>query len=366
MDRLLETAGLASVSGWFRRRRRKDDVEFTPGAPCANCATPLQGPWCHACGQSGEDFHHSIWKLLIDGFESLFHADSRIWRTLPDLTLHPGRLTRSYLDGHRAPQVPPFRMFLIILLLVFFAGHLATKGEGGNQLVVKETSPAQAAKAAEAKKEIAGAKDEMTRKLGPAAGANFAKRMSPLEAQLDRQVKGRPAPDENSRGVIVGGVPVIHLDGNEKASPLVDRWVQTRIAAIKANPQQFGLVLEIWAHRVAILALPISALLMSLVYVFQRRFYMFDHMVFSMHSLSFQLLLLTAIFLLSIVVGNGAWWLSLLAPVHLFFHMRGTYGSSWWGTLLRMLILFAGTVVAFSALAVLWVVLGANAMLPAH
>lgn len=96
--------------------------------------------------------------------------------------------------------------------------------------------------------------------------------------------------------------------------------------------------------------------------MFNRRFYVFDHLLFSMHSLSFQLILLTTIFLLSLVVGPAAWWLILLAPIHLYKHMRGVYATSRFGTLVRMILLWIGTFFGFGLLAVLWFVLGANAM----
>ena len=56
--------------------------------------------------------------------EGVFELDSRLWRTLPDLVLHPARLTRRYLDGHRVAQIPPFRLFLIVVVLVFLAAGL--------------------------------------------------------------------------------------------------------------------------------------------------------------------------------------------------------------------------------------------------
>jgi hypothetical protein len=88
------------------------------GTPCPNCATPLQGGWCHACGQKAEKYDRSIWHLIAEAFEGLTHLDGRVWQTLPRLILKPGQLTRDYLDGHRAVQIPPFRMFLVVLLLV--------------------------------------------------------------------------------------------------------------------------------------------------------------------------------------------------------------------------------------------------------
>jgi hypothetical protein len=44
---------------------------------------------------------------------------------------------------------------------------------------------------------------------------------------------------------------------------------------------------------------------------------------------------------------DGAGWLILLSPTHLFFHMRGTYGLGVFGTLLRMFLLFIGSAIGF-------------------
>jgi hypothetical protein len=52
-----------------------------PGTPCANCATPLQGPGAAPVGQLGEDFHRSTTKLLLETIEGLFHFDGRLWRS---------------------------------------------------------------------------------------------------------------------------------------------------------------------------------------------------------------------------------------------------------------------------------------------
>src|SRR5690348_1239433 len=117
----LEAAATDSL-GAFLRRRPKHALPV--GSPCPNCATTLQGPWCHACGQSAEDFHRSLWRLMVEALGGVFEFDSRLWRTLPNLILRPARLTRQYLDGHRAPQAPPFRTFLIVVVLVFLVGSL--------------------------------------------------------------------------------------------------------------------------------------------------------------------------------------------------------------------------------------------------
>jgi hypothetical protein len=127
------------------------------------------------------------------------------------------------------------------------------------------------------------------------------------------------------------------------------------------DPEKMTLVMEQWSERFAFLMLPISAGLLSLLYVFQRRFYVFDHVIFSLHSLSALGLLLSLNFGLGALIGDGAALILLAAPVHLFIHMREVYRSSVLGALLRMVLLFLGSLVGFVVLfaGLLWVALNA-------
>ena len=76
-----------------------------------------------------------------------------------------------------------------------------------------------------------------------------------------------------------------------------------------------------------------------------------------MHSLSFQGLLLSVVFMLGMAI-NWSSELLWLAPVHLFVHMRGTYRISIIGTLIRMFLLFIGSSIAFAFLIVGLLVVG--------
>jgi hypothetical protein len=107
--------------------------------------------------------------------------------------------------------------------------------------------------------------------------------------------------------------------------------------------------------------LPISAFLLALIFVFRPGFVLFDHFIFSMHSLSFQGLLLS-LFLVTDHVVPGAGFLVWASPLHLFVHMRGVYGTGTWGTLVRMAVLFCLTAVAFSLLLAALVIVGLQAL----
>ena len=269
---------------------------------CANCGAPLTGPYCHACGQLAESFERSVWSLLREALAGFFDADGRIFNTLPRLIFRPASLTRSYLAGKRASQTPPLRLFLVIIVLVFFAGGLRSGHvkydlyEGG----------------------------------------------APTEAALRRAETGLPA-----------------------MQPFVD-WLNPRVVYAASHQQEFGEAIASWLHDIAVMFLPVATALLSAIFIFRRKFFVFEHAIFSMHSLSFMGALATIITLMSSVapLRGLAPLLVLAAPTHLFLHMRGLYGTSVIGTLLRMGVLFVLSAFGAVALLLCAVALGLGGLSP--
>jgi hypothetical protein len=290
VEREIEIAGLASLGGWLKRRPKHPTAP--PGSPCANCGTTLEGPYCHQCGQLAEDFHRSISHLIEETFENLLHLDGRLWTTLPRLALKPASLTREYLEGHRASQIPPMRLFLVVVLLFFFAGSL-----GANE-----------------------AKLNFTYGGKPVTAADHAQQKGGMGLSIDRDEK-------QPRGAL-------------------SKWAKPRVAYAATHRREYLQTMETWAHRLAFLLLPASALMLGLLFAFKRRFFLYDHLIFSMHSLSFMGLLLSVTDLLKALGTPSALAesLALAMPVHLFVHLRGVYGLGVMGTLVRMALLFAMTV----------------------
>lgn len=278
MDQELEAAG--AFLGWRRRHA------LPPGTACYNCGTALLGPWCYRCGQLGEDFHRSAHHLIWEAFENFFHADGRLWRTLPDLLVRPGHLTRSYLDGHRAPQIPPMRLFLIVVLLVFLAGDL-----NGNLV------------------------------------------SAPVKVDVPQSE-----------------ISKFHVHVYPAWDNALSEWLRTHLGRAAAHPHALLAGMADWAHRLAIVTLPLAALMLALVFAFRRGVVLFDHLIFAMHSLAFAGLLATVMLCLhaaGLPAPSALFW---LLPVHLFVHMRGVYGTGIAGTLVRMGVLFVLSTVAFTVL----------------
>lgn len=272
-----------------------------PASGCLNCGTLLAGDWCHACGQRSDPHHRSLLHLATELLEALTHADSRLWRTMRRLALDPARLTRDYLDGRRASEIPPLRLFLVMLFLLFGIGSLTAGG-----LDMQRPGPATA---------------------------------RALDAKLDQ----------------------FSLPG----APRTERWLRTHVEQAVDDPAAVLSVMREWAERFTILMLPIAALLLWLLHLPGRRFSLYDHTITAMHSLCFGCLVLIALFIGRSLAGGVAGWLLLLPPVHLFAHLRGLHRTSIVGTLLRMALLGIVSLAAFLmlllALAALGLELGARA-----
>lgn len=360
MTNELETAAADSAGGWLRWRKKHADIP--PGTPCANCQTPLIGTYCHGCGQLAEDFHKSVWKLGREALESFFHLDGRLARTIPRLLWRPGRLTRDYIDGKRAFQVPPLRMFLVVLLLTFLVGQCAMGRQGADLLASQAGGMGE------------GVSDGFAGRESPQAALDQARAEIEADESLTESERriALAAVDRNWGGFAAGIAAVQEANrtiqteaenpADARSAADFEAWLQQRLDAVQAEPRRFALLLGMWAQRVAILALPVSALILTCLFFWRRDVFVFDHLIFSMHSLTFQLLLLTVIFVLALATGPMAWWLAILSPVHLFAHMRETYRSNTIMTLIRMYLLFTVTSIAASLMMLLWLFLAFNEM----
>jgi hypothetical protein len=278
---------------------------------CANCGERLKGPWCHACGQHAEGLHRSVRQVAVEWIEGLVHFDRKARATLPDLIFNPARLTRNFLEGRRAPQMPPLRMFLVVLVLAFAAGSF-----GDAQRARRHGAPIFT---------YTG--------LTPATGLGkpvaFDK-MTPLQKA------------EGKRDI---ATIEMQIGGWKLTGP--SAWLRATLNAALDNPKRAADAYGRWSRQLAIALLPIGWGLLCLIFIRRRDVVAYDHLIFAMHSLSFLGILFAATELLAILPGAPAVLLMALAPVHLFAHMRGVYRTSIPGTLARVGALSVGAVVTF-------------------
>jgi hypothetical protein len=379
---------------------------------CENCAAPLLGETCFACGQPTKGLIRRFGTILGDFADTVFNIDSRVFRTLGPLLARPGHLTREYLAGHRVRYVSPVRLFVFLSVLAFLATRWsinAAPETGDNKIrfgTGNDTSisaaQTRADVIAERDKALAGiakAKAEGRKIPGMVAGMEVAEReirkeadARLLELAADARADAAPgvgAPPGASDFNLDERTGVLTIDGkiwDEKKNPVKVAWLpaagNTRLNAMigrarenfldfQKNPRHLSDAFFGVLPQTLFLLLPAFALLLKLVYLFKRRLYM-EHLVVALHSHAFLCLSIGLIALLNIgqemlaagfLVGASRWMEALLwmwMPVYLLLTQKRVYQQGWPMTLLKFGLLGVGycvllAVAALAALAVSFV-----------
>jgi hypothetical protein len=416
----------ADSAGSFARSKKKPFPH--KGEPCKNCGTPLEGWYCYSCGQNADTHHRSILHLIWETIEGMFHLDGRLANTLPLLFFRPGVLAKDLMEGRIARHAPPFRTFLVALLLFIFAAEHAIHNirheielKEEKEIAALATPAGRKAKADEMRKdavetrdsrlsaavevrdealkeagadkaEIAADYDERVKKAqdryaakvaeadalekNPNAAAEAKARIEKRGQDAAEQIRGLDlreagAIDENTRKIgeaNIGGqhFNVVTPDGEAHKEVKADidlgktsnghgfaNGFKEGLAKAIANPDYYILVMFGWAHRLAVLLLPIIGLSLALVYVNRRQFYIYDHLLVATNLLSFAFLT-NAIGMVLPAALMGPWFaiLTFWTPINLFQTLRGGYGSTVVGAIFKTLIVWFMSVFAFATLVV--------------
>jgi hypothetical protein len=98
---------------------------------CANCGYTVDVAYCSKCGQKNTETRQPFHHLFTHFIEDLTHYDGAFWKTIKHLLFRPGRLTIEYLQGKRQTYVPPVKLYIFISFITFFIISLlaATEAE---------------------------------------------------------------------------------------------------------------------------------------------------------------------------------------------------------------------------------------------
>jgi hypothetical protein len=341
----LATAGLAAQAIEGQQATRGATHEKT----CANCNTALIGPYCHVCGQTAH-VHRSLWHMLEEGLHGVLHFDSKSWRTLPLLIARPGVLTRRYIDGQRVRYVSPLALFLFSIFLMFFVvANVSDPHPGLANAAAEERAAARNGIAAE----YEAASNKVAELETALAAASETERLA-----LEQQLEAARTEQRTVAAVLAlidkatsddANMPQATLDElQEVAGWKPPESMSGTLSAWRKNPELQLYKLRTTAYKFAFMLIPISLPFLWLMFFWRRNVTLYDHMVFSMYSLSFMSLLFVVIALLGTtqLTSKLQGWLLLVPPLHMYVHLRGTYGLSRGSALWRTiaLLMSAGTV----------------------
>ena len=321
---------------------------------CLNCGTQLLGSHCHSCGQAAH-VHKTIAAFFHDLAHGVFHFEGKIWRTLPLLAWHPGKLTREYIDGRRASYVSPIALFLFVVFLTFALFNLAGDpihfDQNNNAVVGAEGVTAEG----EAVKHVAAIKVEL------AAAEKAHQPTAAIEGKLvGAQAALEGIRTSNANNTAKG--PPVKITSGAASGPEWAKGINQAWDKAVANPDLAIFKVQSSAYKYSWLLIPLSVPFVWLLFPFSRRFHIYDHIVFVTYSLSFMLIVLAAITAINVWTSLGGLIavLILYVPFHMHRQLRETYGLTRAGALWRTIALSFAAMIALTlfAMAVLALSIG--------
>nr|WP_321359260.1 DUF3667 domain-containing protein [uncultured Hyphomonas sp.] len=348
MSHDMEAAGAASLGGLTSGEHHKVQP---PGEPCRNCGTVVMDRYCTHCGQLASNFHRPFFSLVASSLADTFALDSRLLRSVPMLMFRPGRMTRNYLDGQRARYVPPFRMFLLASVLFFLT--LFGLGDRLGWYADWSLNPGGGVELSQTDRETAieELKVRLQRDdLSPDGRAG-------LESALARLESGEQVAFVREDGTVdreaLHGMIDQAIDPD--ASPVGAQTLQAagdQFARVFENQDRFAARFREWAPRFSLMFMPLLALMLTVIYVWHRKVYVYDHVIVALHFQTFLYGLATLLLLVVAILHIGPGWLSLAGTIwgiwYLHRQLRVTYGTGFFMAALRTsILLILGITVLF-------------------
>ena len=320
-----------------------------PLGNCANCGAPLVGPYCAMCGQEPDYHRRTVRGLAHDLLEDIASLDSRILRTAKALLFQPGELPLAFHEGRTRRYVPALRLYFFVSLIFFLilgGFNIAimqlqvvakplkiTYDASGNAFI---PNPAFDRDDPGVPKLIRLPKSDSAKDLSHYTYNTEMHFFAPIGAYhstLPPDAYARLKKAQADLGASIGRERNPKKRAQEKAlKGWVDRHVFGGMARLAANPAALNEPLTTWIPRVLFLLLPLYALLLAAFYWRQRKkFYMVDHLIFSLsvHSFTFVALMVAA-GLAQILSGGTVFWLFLLSiGVYVLLSIHRFYQQSW-------------------------------------
>lgn len=335
---------------------------------CPNCRTALIGQHCHGCGQPAH-VHRSVKGIGHDLMHGVLHLDGKFANTLPLLAFRPGQLTRRYIAGERRRFVSPLGMFLFSVTILFLAMQvlgLKMYEIGEEELVgpglariewslqqVAWTPPADDSADAGSEATMDTEADEpvvssaKAGEGGPAvssigAGADAVSAAARRASQAERARLAMPLVRQAR---VIWGQQV--FDAKEHGTGVAT--LDAAVASVTKDPALVAYKVQANSYKFSWALIPLSVPFVWPLFFWRRDLGLYDHTVFVTYSIAAMTLLTVVLMVLSkLGVPEGALMLAfaLLAPVHIWVHLRGSYrlsksGTSWRFGLLSAFIWFA-------------------------
>ncbi|MFH4965380.1 DUF3667 domain-containing protein [Gaetbulibacter sp. M235] len=272
---------------------------------CLNCQHLVEHRYCSNCGQENTEITKSFHHLFFHFFEDLTHYDSSFWKTIFYLFLKPAALTKEYLSGKRLSFLAPIRLYIFISFITFFFISLFPNKPIEVDKFYNETS----------KNKIGiPSLDSLHIEEKSIDGLTKVGILSQQNNDTIKKILNQTAQADKKEVADFGYNSISELDSiqkhssEEKKVSSTEYWFLKKWLTVKkenTNEQimeKFVLSFNKNLPKVLFMYMPVFAFILWLFHNKKKWFY-FDHSIFTLHYFSFILLLILILFFMDKLIS---------------------------------------------------------------
>ncbi|MEO8532658.1 MAG: DUF3667 domain-containing protein [Flavobacterium sp.] len=259
---------------------------------CLNCRHVVEQKFCPNCGQENSDTRKTFHHLFVHFFEDLTHYENAFWKTIKNLLFKPSTLTKEYLSGKRLSYLAPVRLYIFISFVTFLLIALfPSKVTEGLNKSEKELDTAEI---------ISQANKNSKMKIS----SKFFDLKSMKE--IDSIQKYGKEDEKLSDFQYWAYDKVVHVTEHNTKKEIIEKFIES------------------FFHNIPKILFVIMPFFAFFLWIFhnKKKWYYFDHGIFTLHYFSFLLLIFLILFIINRTIG-------LFAPLSFISDIITFVGIIW-------------------------------------
>jgi hypothetical protein len=239
---------------------------------CLNCRHVVEQKFCPNCGQENTDSRKTFHHLFVHFFEDLTHYENAFWKTIKNLLFKPSILTKEYLSGKRLSYLAPVRLYIFISFITFLMLALFSSKVGENINLGEE--------------KIHSKFEEKTNKALEKFNTKSHFELRSMKT-IDSIQKYGKEEEKLSEFEYWGYEKIFHVTQQNTKKEIIIKFIESFTHNIP---------------KILFIIMPFFAFFLWLFHN-KKKWYYFDHGIFTLHYFSFLLLMVLILFIIQKIVG---------------------------------------------------------------
>jgi hypothetical protein len=254
---------------------------------CLNCRHVVEQKFCPNCGQENTDSRKTFHHLFIHFFEDLTHYENAFWKTIKNLLFKPATLTKEYLSGKRLSYLAPVRLYIFISFITFLLiAMFPNKVSENLSKSEKEITSSLVKQEKDGKlNDLNGDKNYVESKTMKQVNKNYFhfKTMKEIDS-IQKYGKESEKLSDFSYWIYEKAV---HVTEHNTKKQIIEKFIESFIHNIP---------------KILFIIMPFFAFFLWIFHN-KKKWYYFDHGIFTLHYFSFLLLIFLLLFITTRIIG---------------------------------------------------------------